>query len=163
MRQVLLGLSLWVLTGLALASERGQELKQSVPQAMSQLQVAIPVSWEMSTSGSSRSRVASISESYAELWTYQQYPYSRSYLKSPRSRVPVYAVFGENQPGRMPKLLVIGEQQLASLLGIELRERSAQQTRQIILDLMQSAEHENVITLQPGRDEMVSLIISFHN
>ena len=85
-----------------------------------ELNVLIPVSWEINRSGFTENGVASESESYQENWTYiQQRPYG-FYLESPRARVPVVAFENSDVISKTPDTLAISKQSLASLLGLKI-------------------------------------------
>ncbi|MFW7381038.1 MAG: hypothetical protein ACOH5I_19640 [Oligoflexus sp.] len=130
---------------------------------MSRLELALPVSWEIITTGFGQSRVASVSESYAETWTFHQRAHGENALASPRGKVPVYGLQRVDRLSRMPRALVISEQNFIQLLGIKFETFGETEPRLIYLELENRTEQDNTINLQPNADEIVTISISFHN
>lgn len=152
-----------VLIASSLVAGEQPSVVRAAPRLFPKLEVQLPVSWEMSLSGFSQSRVASISESYAETWTYYQQSHGACYLESPRARVAVYGIQRHDELSRMPEAIVLTEEQLAQLLGINMQENPDSSSRLILLHLQYRSELENRLFLQPSRVETISISISFHN
>lgn len=112
---------------IALALTNGLEAAQSLDfkQAKNKLlynsksHLVIKVAWELNSSASLGSKIASISESYDESWIYQQDPQGGASLSSPRAKVDVYPLDAPPLNGGLAQLVAIDQIQLSKLLGLE--------------------------------------------
>lgn len=89
---------------------------------LKELNISIPVSWEVSSSGFTEHGVASESESYRETWTYKQQPPFNFYLESPRAKVPVIVFKEPDSMEANLDSLGLSKVSLAKLLGLPMTE-----------------------------------------
>jgi len=89
---------------------------------LKELNISIPVSWEVSSSGFTEQGVASESESYRETWTYQQQLPFNFYLESPRAKVPVIVLRENDSMEASLDTIGLSKASLAKLLGLPVAE-----------------------------------------
>lgn len=148
--------------GLMLISFQGS-LATPSSTLLPQIDVSLTVNWEMTRSGFRRSRVASESETYAESWRFIQQSYGRTYLESPRARVPVQGFKRIDPLSRVPEVIVISKKDLAHLLGLNINDSGANPVDVVFINLRSSAEQANTFSLQPNREKRITVSLSFHN
>ena len=85
-----------------------------------ELRVPFAVAWQMTTSRLMEPGTTTISQSYREIWILEIQQNGSLYLASPRGRRPIF-VSGGTAIGAfaIPKMFLIGEEDLAALVGID--------------------------------------------
>lgn len=121
----LLALSVWIplisLEARAVTAATPSRSTSSGAQEAGVLRLDLPISWQMtrSSGGSDGHRAATLTATYHEIWKLEVRAGSVVFLTSPRARIEALPAAGSLNSTTVPTGIVVTEEQLARLLGID--------------------------------------------
>jgi hypothetical protein len=151
------------LTGNSQTTLRQPDKKATFDPGLSEIEMSFPVNWDMMKSGFGGQGVASTSESYSEYWTFIQHADHRSFLVSPRAKVPVLGFQRRDPISSMPDKLLIQEDDMAKLLGLKIRSDASLLPQVFFVTLSTRNDQPDQFTLQTTQNELTSITLSLHN